>query len=164
MVVLKNYIKKEKKLKDASDNQVEDCLMSRFLKKERLVHLKIHRASMIHGCLWQDLFVIETSYINISKLDLKSDVAKEYIELKNKTTTDNSDSKQHIFSKLVTFSKKNPSYSCILGFINSPKPIKQRVLIDGYQIELLSSDFLFERIWGSGWKKKNNLLLRRWTN
>ena len=51
MVVLKEYIKKEKKLKDSSNNQVEGRLMSRFSKKERLAHLKIHRASMIHGCL-----------------------------------------------------------------------------------------------------------------
>lgn len=84
----------------------------------------------------------------MKKLDLKNESKKEFIELKNKSTSLNSDSKSSVYSKLALFSELNPEWTCILGFINDFQPMKKVIYINNQRILVLSSDYLFEHILG----------------
>jgi len=145
-------------------NQVNDCLMLRFSNEERMLYLNIHRASMNHGNIWHNIFTVDTTYYKINKLDLQSDVKKTFIELKNKSTTMNYDSRNEVLRKLSQFKKQNLNYICILGIINSPTPIKKSIWISGMEIQILSSDFLFEFIWGEDWELKKKAIIDYWAN
>lgn len=125
-------------------NQVDDILLSRFYDEERKAHLKIHNASMLHGEIWHKVFSLDTGYCIIDGLDLKNEYKLKVVELKNKSSTLNSDSKKQVYFKLADFVKKNPGYSCVLGFINSNIPTKTFSCFNNTKILVLSSDFLFE--------------------
>lgn len=139
-----------KELVELKRNQVDDILLSRFSDEERKAHLKIHNASMLHGEIWHKVFSLDTGYCIIDGLDLKNEYKLEVVELKNKSSTLNSDSKKQVYFKLADFVKKNPGYSCVLGFINSNIPTKTFSCFNNTKILVLSSDFLFEHFWGCG--------------
>ena len=144
---------------EGKHKRIDDCLMPRFTYDERLIHLKIHRASITHGAIWPQIFAFNTGYIQITGLDLKNLNILEVIELKNKTTSVNSDSKANVYKKLANYSQSNPGWTPILGYVNGNKPRKQLVMFNNQKILILTSDCLFEHILGDRWLQVKNFVI-----
>lgn len=151
--LLRNQLQKEYSwlVLEGKHARIDDSLMCRFTEEERLIHLKIHRASITHGNIWPEIFAFNTGYEQIKGLDLKNEVKLEFVEVKNKTTSVNSDSKANVYRKLASYSQSNPGWTCILGYINDDKPRKKTITFHNQKIVILTADFLFEHILGSRW-------------
>jgi len=114
--------------------------------KNKLITLKEKQFRMKIGEIWQIILGNYYGWENLKigneyGLDIISHTKKIAIELKNRTNTDNSSSRQTNFNKLVKFKKDNPSYICIYACINADNEEKtyntkfEKIIHNGFEIE-----------------------------
>ena len=123
-----------------------DILDTNKTSKNKLIALKEKQFRMKIGEIWQIILGNYDGWIDLKTgndygLDIISHTKKIVIELKNRTNTDNSSSRQTNFNKLAKFKKDNPDYICIYGCINaddkekSYKTKSEKIIHDDVEIE-----------------------------
>ena len=145
---IKVLIIEELKKESKNLNRSEDLLFDRFSKRELMIYKKIQIASALHGKIWELVFSNFQDFKKIAKLDVWSEKRKIYLELKNKSTTMNSDARLSVFNKLHDFKEKYPDNEVILGYVNDIISRDKLVLIKEKNIRILGGDSLFNYIFG----------------
>jgi hypothetical protein len=122
-----------------------DILDTENMINDKLIALKVKHYQMKIGEIWQEVIGNYDGFINLRNghetgLDILSNNRKIIIELKNRTTTDNSSSRKTNLSKLAKFKRNNPDYMCIYANINADTREKtlgfnKKILHDGVEIE-----------------------------
>jgi hypothetical protein len=122
-----------------------DILDTENMFNDKLIALKVKHYQMKIGEIWQEVIGNYDGFINLKNghetgLDILSNSRKIIIELKNRTSTDNSSSRKTNLSKLAKFKCDNPDYMCIYANINADTRKKtlgfnKKILHDGVEIE-----------------------------
>lgn len=92
---------------------------------------------------WDDLKVGHAS-----GLDLVNHTQKIAIELKNAHNTDNAASRTRNIQKLLDFKSKHNDYRVVYAVVNDHKPQHKKLYWKGQYVEYVSSDKLFQLLFG----------------
>ena len=154
-IKIEEYLKKSK----YNDDILEDELLNNFINNNpegMKFSKKLKQLQMNAGNIWQIVIgnynTFEDLYTSHSSgCDVKSNIRKILIELKNRYNTDNASSRKSNLDKLVKFKKENSDWQCIYGIINDKtKEGKNEIIIhNDFEITYLSGqklmNFIFDK-------------------
>ena len=105
---------------------------------------------MTFGKIWEIVFFNWDDWIKIKKMDGMSKSRKIHMELKNKSTIMNQNSRHGLKIKLKEFENENPGYRSVIGYVhdltNTEKIEKNDEL--GLTIYYYGGDALFNNFFG----------------
>jgi len=128
---------------------------------EKEIALRLKHHQMCSGHIWQKAIGCHTNFIDLgtgheSGCDIMSVDKRIIMEVKNRTSTDNSSSRRRNLEKLATYKKDNPCcQEAVYGYVNLESEEKTQVGFrrvtnyNGVDILELGGDELFKYVFGS---------------